>query len=347
MKQIQQTPDAMVINGVTRFGHFRTPFRKINLADAKIPGMPRALRAVRLKEWTHVGLIHPEAYFGFVINTCHYLGMSFAYMFDRASGEYFEHERISPLAMNVKLAETLWDDMSYFRLPGHRIDNHNLLEEGRFDFDIDVKKKDGAPAMKGKVSLFEDAAEMQPLIVSLPLGANRTMYSHKAALPVEGSLNFGGREFGFERGRDIGIIDVHKAYYPYNTWWRWATCAGYDAEGRLVGINLTKNLLVGDPDKNNENGLWVGGRLSLLGGVSIEFDEKDVLKPWRMKTRDGRADLVFKPEGERHGKVNAGPIMSDYHQPFGTFSGFAIDDDGTRHEFNDYYGVTEYHVTRW
>jgi len=90
----------------------------------------------------------------------------------------------------------------------------------------------------------------------------------------------------------------------------------------------------------------VDGKLSFVGLPEFRFNKDDVLKPWHIETEGGLCILDFEPVGERWGKVNALLIMSDFHQPYGTFRGTAIDSDGVTRDI-DYFGVTEHHLARY
>ncbi len=76
--------------------------------------------------------------------------------------------------------------------------------------------------------------------------------------------------------------------------------------------------------------------------MSFTFDGNDALSPWRIRSEDGRVDLVFQPEGQRAQTIDLMLIASRYVQPFGSFSGklHGVTLDGLA-------GVTEDHVARW
>ena len=68
MSQLKETPQQMVVDGrISGFGVFSEPFRRVNLLDADIPGIPRFLRKYRLKEWQHVAVLGQEVLMAFVI----------------------------------------------------------------------------------------------------------------------------------------------------------------------------------------------------------------------------------------------------------------------------------------
>jgi hypothetical protein len=67
-----------------------------------------------------------------------------------------------------------------------------------------------------------------------------------------------------------------------------------------------------------------------------------------MRTADGRADLTFRPVGERAESINiAGLIRSDFRQPFGYYNGTLTGEDGRVYQVRDFFGLAEHHVTRY
>jgi hypothetical protein len=47
------------------------------------------------------------------------------------------------------------------------------------------------------------------------------------------------------------------------------------------------------------------------------------------------------------GKVNLGVVMSDFHQPFGPFSGEMPGPGGSKVEVKDMFGLCEWHLARF
>jgi len=104
--------------------------------------------------------------------------------------------------------------------------------------------------------------------------------------------------------------------------------------------------MIADDEDFNENCFWMDGKISPLSAARFEFG--DVMKPWTMKTTDGKLDLSFVPLGERANKINmAGIIRSDFHQPFGLYNGCFTDGNGVHYPIKDFFGLVEYHVTRY
>ncbi len=343
-------PDPLVDeHGRVTFGVFDGPLRSINLDCARIRKGPLPLKGplarFRLKEWQHFTLDLPGFFGTFAIVDSKFLKVSWFHGVDRETGDGWEHGRQSPL-LRTRLARELWEDRCEVRARGYRIEVENRLDVHEHRIRVDIAARGDRPAVRGELTCLHDLSRITPMVVVLPVGPNRGMYSHKVPLPLRGELEVGGRTFVARPEDSQTILDVHKAHYPRHTWWNWATCAGRDAGGRLLGINLTRNV-VEDDDRYNENGVWVDGELHHLGPARFEFDEERVLEPWRLSTTDGAVDLVFRPEGERADHIELGLVRSVFHQPYGRFEGTVQLPGGETLEVRDLYGVCEDHDARW
>lgn len=350
MTKLIQTPPRIVENHkVVDFGLFEQPFRELNLTDADIFGTkakePEIFRKLRLKQWQHFAVITKDVFLGFMVLDSTYLGASFCYFVEKETGRYAEHHREGP-GWIARVSKELWNDDCVFKGRNYFIEINNRLEQGVHLAKVDVKETKKIPRIKANLEMLENLAEVQPIVAVLPIKQNRPLYTHKIACPVRGEIHYGDKKAVLNEKTDLVLIDVQKTYYSYNTFWRWATFAGYDDQGRIIAMNLVQNMIEDDV-RYNENCLWVGGKLSQWGGARFEFDEKNTLAPWRIHTTDGSCDLLFTPEGEREGKVNFGFIKSDYHQPYGRFSGTVKDNDGVMHEVKNLFGVTEHHLARF
>ncbi|MBU1671771.1 MAG: DUF2804 domain-containing protein [Actinobacteria bacterium] len=347
--ELKETPDRMVEDGrINEFGAFRTPFRDVNISEARITTagrtMPGFYSRFRLKEWQHFGFIAPEIYFGFAIVNAKFLANSFCYFLDRETGAMVEHDRLAPPYV-AKVARDIWRGECGFRFSGYDIRIENRLDEKRHTATVDIAARGDRPAIKAEVEVIEDLDRVQPLELISILRGDRPAYTHKVACPAAGKVTVGGKTHEFGESEGIAIIDVQKTFFPYTSFWHWATFGGHDPDGRLVALNTSRGINI-RTDEFHDNVLWVDGRMSFLGMPGFTFDESNVLDPWHIDAPDSFR-LEFQPLGERCGKVNVGIIMSDFHQPFGTFRGTATDSAGTVHEIDDYFGVVEFHRARY
>jgi hypothetical protein len=348
VRTVQDTPDRIVEEGGSiNFGTFRAPFRDANLLDAPLYAFPapRCWKRFRLKEWQHFGVITPTHYLGTVIFDAKFAGLSFFYVYDRTTHAWFEHAR-RRTGRSAHVAGQVYDGVCRFDAAGYHLRFENEVDQGRHRLLVDIDGDRELPSVKGEIVVHEELGAVEPLVQVSPFNTRRPLYTHKAAVPASGSVAVGGREIALERSASVALIDEQKAYYPYRSFWEWATGAGRTSSGEPLAFNLCRNSIA-DDGEHNENCVWIDGKIHCLHAARFEFDE--VMKPWRLATTDAALELVFTPVGERAERTTAalGLIRSDFHQPFGTFRGSFRDDLGVVHPIDDLFGLAEHHVTRY
>ena len=334
-------------DGSVHFGTFRTPFKNANLTDARLYAVPvpRSWKTFRLKEWQHFGIITPSHYFGMVIFDAKFMGTSFFYAYDRKQNTRFEHAA-QKAGQSAVVAGQVYDGVCLFETPGYRLRFENKLQSGFHRLLIDIEGGKKGPSVKGDITVYEDLNVIEPLVQVSPITPYRPFYTHKAAAPASGSLRMDGQEMILDDKTCIALLDEQKTFYPYLSFWKWATAAGFRADGKMLAFNLCQNMIADDSDYN-ENCFWIDGKIECLTAARFEFS--DVLKPWTIRTKDQTLDLSFIPSGERADKISiaGGLILSDFHQPFGLYNGSYTGKNGIRHHLQDFFGLAEHHVSRY
>ena len=348
MRNIKITPERIVEkDGLIHFGSFRMPFQNANILDAKLYSLPVPgfWKNFRLKEWQHFGIVTPTHYFGMVIFDAKMGGFSFFYVYDRLNNSRFEHER-QTYGKSFNVAKQPYNDVCRFEAKGYRLCFENKLSQGFHQISIDIESDGERPAVKGDITIHEDLNVYEPLVQVSPITQKRPFYTHKAAVPASGSIMTGSQKIVLDRNECVALIDEQKTYYPYFSFWKWATAAGYTNDGKLLAFNLCQNM-IGDDEDYNENCFWMDGKIHYL--KAARFDFGDVMQPWKMKTTDGKLVLSFIPQGERAQKTNiaGGLILSDFHQPFGLYNGRFTENESGSHPIQDFFGLAEHHVTRY
>ena len=340
-------PARAVERGEPRWGRYRGCFSDLNLEELA-PRTPLAsLRmdwaSLRFKEWQHFAIVGAEFYLSLAVVDAKYLCNSFVCHFDRTSGTVVEHSRVGPPA-RVRIPSDFRDGRLEWATPGYHVvvASHGAISH---HLRIDVASAEGRPAITADVTLTPVDADVEPLSSLLPFPSGRPFFSAKGPCAAAGTVSVDGRTYRLDPASDLALVDIHKAMYPWRTFWKWATFAGRTADGRILAVNLTRNVIQ-PPYDHNENALWVGERLEPLGPVEFTIPDNPML-PWALSTRDGSVQLTFEPKGIRQASVGAGPILSQYQQPFGLFSGLLVDSTGERHAVDKVFGVTENHIARW
>jgi hypothetical protein len=293
-----------------------------SVADPTFP--PRGFLEKRLaeKKWVYALVTTPEVMAAFAIVDAGYLASGFCAVFDRGSRRLLVDE--NPVLPSI--CATVADKPGSARLIGPGIDARMRMQDGKLSL-----KATWGPA---EADLMLDVARApQPMTAIAPLGPpGRFDFTQKTVLvPVEGEIRAGNARFDVS-GQHAGLDYTH-GLFVRETAWRWAFGMG----GR-VGFNFSEGFLQGA----GENVAWIDGEPRAVGPVRFGFAGSEPLSTWRIRSEDGRVDLMFRPEGYRAQTVDLKLIASRYLQPFGTFSGklHGVDLEGLA-------GVTEDHIARW
>ncbi len=333
-----------------RFGFYRDDFAQINLLDTPtLAHWPRFWRRLRLKTWQHFCAITERFWISVSIVNAHHAGTCWCYVFDRKRQQLFEHKWMLP-CFAVHVAQNHDGGKTYVNLPGYHtsIQNDLALKQHLIEIQIEASKfhPQAKPAMRGQWVAHEDSQSVQPLVLLKEIFKGRIFYTHKGPCPLEGWFELGDEHIELRPDRDVGIIDIHAAYYPFKTLWNWATFAYLDEQGQMRGVNLTEGTAFPRENALNENVIWMGNRMIPLSHAHFEIPS-DPTAPWQIHTFNQEVELQFQPMGLRRESLHLGPIISDYRQPFGYFDGYIKDEQGEKHAIEKAFGCTEKHIATW
>jgi len=336
-------PVRLVQGGKAHFGTFDVPFEEANLRDLRWAKMPQWLRRLRLKEWQAVQFGNDRYFFIVALFNAKTMALAQLKGFDVETGRHFHFEKRVP-PWKLRLAQSLADSSNTYESKELAITMSNRLRHGEFGLDVRAESAiAGAGAAKERVvvRLHANAANETAEVVCLPLSNGGAMYSHKALMPAAGVIEIGSETLELRAETGHIVMDDHKGFYPYVMKWNWVTGAGRDGDGKLVGFNLTQNQNP-DPDRYNENCLWVDGKKSQLGAVTFERDNVgQASETWRMRDREGRVNVDFELAKNEDLRINAFVLESRYRGPYGRFSGHIVDDDGTTTDIGCCLGMGE------
>lgn len=335
VKDVRKDSHRLVEDGRVKFGRFETPLDDVNLDDAQ-PWppwvVPRWLRRLRLKEWQAFQITHPRFFIIVALFDAKFVSLVQMKLYDRQSGKKYQLEK-QLLPGSFRTPRTLKNSVCMWRKKDEWVRFENHLDEGFIAIDVRIGATQDAPAVNAR--LHADASTTMPLIVSIPFGQNRGMYSHKALLPVTGMVRIGDERISVQPETASLMTDDHKGYYGRLMRWDWLVGAAW-RDGSLQGFNLTHNASI-DPERYHENGFWIDGVLHRLPPVSFTREEG----LWTVRDQKGHVDLRFKVEVEGTLFQNYGLIESRYLGPFGTFEGTLRSLQGIELNIDEMFGMGE------
>ena len=319
-------------------GWARRPVLDCNLERTRIYRFARGMQWFRVKRWDYYGVTYPGGYFSATIADLGYAGQAFVYMVDFQNATCVEDTITIPFGKGVQLPRNSDEGVSSWS-----------GKKASLRFDVSTKGRTLAVEWDGfgGKHLHADLAFETPresTVLSTPIGERRFYYNRKInCMPTRGEIVVGADSIDIDPSTSSGTLDWGRGVWEYNSFWVWASASGFMTNGRRVGLNMGYGF--GDTSSATENTLIVDGRIHKLEDMTFDYDSKDFMRPWTMKS--ARADLTFTPFLERTAKTNLLLIRSVVHQMFGHYQGTVVDDVGNQLEIDNVIGWAEEHQARW
>ncbi len=331
-------PESVYSKGKYNFGQFTSPFKHVNLYDAKESAPLPFINTFFLREW-QAFQVFTEGYFGIMAlyNTKKVSLVQFIF-YNIASGEKYKFEK-KVLPWNLNVPNGLFRTKGEYRSSDCTVVVEHDIENSLLDIRMDLPKTKKHPALKARLKGTHNIKKYTPIVVCMPFNEKRGMYSHKCLMPLEGEINLGGKIIHFDPKNSNLIIDDHKGYYPYVTKYDWITGAGFTPEGKRIGFNFTDNQIQ-NKEKYNENGVWVDGELTYLPPIQV-LRPNGYKKDWIVKDKSDQVRITFTPVEHNAVNLNLLILKSKYQGPYGYFNGFIQTKNQGRLEFNNIFGMGE------
>jgi hypothetical protein len=205
--------------------------------------------------------------------------------------------------------------------------------------ELDIKKKRKRPAFTAHITFDLAEGKPTPMAVSLLFSEQRNMYAYKTISAVKGDIVSGGQHIHFSPDKTSGLFCDFKGYYPRRTYSTWCSALGFDSENRRFGFAFGENQ-TREPYRNNENALWIDGKLTPMPPVKITRNIKGE-KDWVIQDMEGMVDLVFNPKEPERSIRKSVFSTFDYENPLGCFNGLLVDAAGKELPVRNAWGIGE------
>jgi len=339
-RKISPTPEHLVSKGNFNFGTFSKPFDVLNPLDADcfaIP-VPKIVKNFRLKEWQAYEMGNNDYFIFTVLYKAKSIALAQFIIYDKINKKKYLYEKIIPTWF-IKLPSSLSSSSGEYKDKNLFIQYNNSIIDGNLNIKIRVNGFKGLPDSEAEFNGHYNFDEWKPIVVSMPFSKKRGMYSHKCLMPMTGNLLIGENKINFNKKESFMIIDDHKGYYPYSSYYDWVTGIKNDGKGNISGFNLTHNQVI-NKEKYNENCLWINGKISLLPPVLFSRPQGPDME-WTIKDEYGKVDIRFIPEVYGKVDINLFFLKTYYRGPLGKFYGFIKDSSGVKYPVDDFFGMGE------
>ena len=327
---------------LVQVGWSRQPYLDCNLENLHFYSA-RALQPLRIKRWDYYGVTTRDFFFSVTLSHVGYLGLPFIYTIDFASGEMQEETLLIPFGRGIELPRNSTEGESTF-------DNGRVRVALRPEGDSRRVQVEWPTFNHGQGIACDLTLHCPPqhesMVIVIPIGQRRFYYNRKInCMPAEGWIRRGGRQYNVQPDTTLGNLDWGRGVWEYKSFWVWASASGFLPDGRTLGLNMGYGF--GDTGAATENAIVLNGRIHKLEQVAFDYDPHNFMRPWTMRSPDGRLDMQFVPFRERVARSNLLALSSEVHQMFGRYSGTLRADDGEELHVRDFIGWAEEHQAQW
>jgi hypothetical protein len=340
-REIQPPRPTPIENGAPLQGTWTRAFNNVDLLDIQKPypfPLPRGIRDYRIKEWETFIIQDDQFYLSAMLCNLKSYRTATVIMYDKGNRDLLRFRKIIPgggWRLPRGLANASVDSRSwgfFFRI-------HSWLDADVLRLDLDVEPTRKRPSFTAHAEYSLEEGKAVPLVVSQLFSEHRNMYAYKVLTPVRGDIVFGGRHISLDPARTTGVFCDFKGFYPYRMRTKWCTGMGFDGLGRRFGFSIAENQ-ARESFKNNENALWLDGRLTPLPPVKIT-QPRGIDSEWVIQDMEGMVDLVFTPQEPVRCSMNLFVTRSDYNSPLGVFSGVVVSAEGEEIPVKNMWGLGE------
>ena len=322
-------------------GTWDKAFEKVDLLEIRKPykyPIPRWVKNYRIKERQCFSAQNDFFLLKAVFCDLKLYRMARILIYDKENGEKFMFRMIKPgtgWLLPDSLANSSVDSHSnrfYFRI-------HNWLDADTLKLDINIEASRRRPSLTVHLTYNVSRQDVIPLAVSLGVTAQRNIYAYKTLAPVHGDIVFKGKHIKVNQENSSGFFCDYKGFYPYHTQNTICSAMGFDEKNRLFGFHIAENQ-TRDTYRNNENALWVNGKLTPLPPVLITMTNGGD-NEWVIQDVEGMVDLTFMPKEQNRSGIKLFFTKAELISPLGHYNGMLVNSEGEKIQIKNLFGIGE------
>jgi hypothetical protein len=322
-------------------GTWTTAFEDVDLLDIHKPysfPLPRWAKDSRIKEWESFIIQDDRFFLHAKFSNLKFYRAAMVVMYDRETGKRQEFNKLIP-GGGWRLPRGLHNASVDSRSLGFFFRVHSWLDAESIKLELNIERTLLRPAFAAHMTFDLASGTTTPLVVSLLFSEHRNMYAYKVLSAVRGDVVSGGKHINFDPAKTSGLFFDNKGYYPYRMRSTCCTGTGFDSLGRRFGFTVGENQAK-EPFKNNENALWIDGRLTPLPPVKITRNDGNG-PDWIIQDMEGMVDLIFTPKESGGDIRNFLVFSSDYENSIGVFNGLVVSAEGEELPVRNVWGIGE------
>jgi hypothetical protein len=330
-----------VEDGNPIIGTWSKAFERVDLQEIRKPygfPLPRWVRDLRIKEWQSFSAY--DDFFSLEALFCNVkmYRMAQIFLYDRKNEKTFFFRKIKPgtgWRLPVSLANSSLGSRSsdfFFRI-------HSWLDADTVKLDMNIESTKKHPSLTVHLAYNIKSRDISPMAVSLGFLPPRIMYAYKTLSPVRGDMVFSGKHISMRQDTCSGVFCDYKGFFPYRMHTTICSAAGNIEEKRRFGFHIAENQTK-ENNKNNENAMWINGKLTPLPPVLITMPNSPDEK-WVIQDVEGMVDLTFTPKEQKISGKRLFITSTEFNVTLGFYNGMLVNSDGEQINIKNLMGMGE------
>ena len=285
----------------------------------------------RIKEWDYYLITNEHYGVAFTIADLGYMGLVSASFLDFDNAKEHTKTVMDPLPRGKKYGLGVDSRNGYAKAKSEKVSMYFDTHSGKRKIQCQFYDFYNQKKLVANIELMQPP--MDTMCIATPWEEKKTAFYYNQkinTMPAKGIVQFEGKEYEFLPETSAGTLDWGRGVWTYDNTWYWGT-----GNTIINGIPFGINLGYGFSDRSyaSENVLFYNGKVHKLDEITIQFElndkkERELLKPWKIISSDGRFEGGFYPILDRAAEMDYKLIASNQHQVFGKFFGTATLDDG-------------------
>ena len=340
-REIQEKRHSPIENGAPLQGTWTRAFEEVDLLSIHRPyhfPLIRGVRDARIKEWESFIIQDDRFCLQARLGNFKFFRVALITVYLRETKERLEFRKVIP-GGGWHFPGNLYNASEDSRAWGFFFRIHSWLDAEKIKLELNIKSVLQKPAFTAHITFNFTVEKTVPMAVSLLFSERRNMCAFKALTAVEGDMVLGGQHIHLDPAKTTGLFCDYKGFYPYQMRSSWCSGLGFDSQNRRFGFSLGENQAK-EAFSNNENALWINGKLTPLPPVKITRNggpDSD----WIIQDMEGMVDLVFTPEESGNDIMNYILFTTNYENPLGYFNGKMVSAKGEELPVRNVWGTGE------
>jgi hypothetical protein len=328
-------------------------FNKENIQPSS--SIVSVLNSLRYKKWEALLFIHKDFILLTAVFDLSYVGgvlMHFSDLTDNKS-QLFANDYLNPMGKpNISDSCISSCQIAHYSIENVINYNHTRSKFNNQHYTLSAKLAQITANLE--LDLYADGYDS--LTTLTPISDDSTLFYFNMKMNTilaSGNIEINGKKYD---AKDLIIThDSGKGVWPVNSGWFWASANGKTKNNEYIGINIGHGFSNPSKSQHTEDCFFINGKMHKLPAVKtkkIVVDEERKLYGYEFeslldKTLNTYCNIKTEPIRSNYVSKNLIIGQIDFHLIYLTMTGYCIDNDNNRYDFEKVFGLVENKLSIW